>query len=94
MKVVLLIEKIALRAFWVPPQLRTGDRVGETIQQRIDRVTNELLEEDFASYDLIHDDFGTAPGDWGVSLDDIETGGYFANHGVVGGFPLARAMPN
>lgn len=87
-------EELALRAFWVPPQLRTGDRVGETIQQRIDRVTNELLEEDFASYDLIHDDFGTAPGDWGVSLDDIETGGYFANHGVAGGFPLARAMPN
>ncbi len=86
-------EEFQTRAFWVPPELRTNiDRAGETIEQRIDRVTDELLEKDFTAYDILHDDFKTRAGDWGVAMDEVDMN-FFRNHGVAGGFPVASAMP-
>tara|TARA_B100000161_G_scaffold23714_1_gene14053 strand:- start:4399 stop:17130 length:12732 start_codon:yes stop_codon:yes gene_type:complete len=87
-------EEFATRAFWIPPALRTNlDRIDEDIDARIERVTNELLEEDFTAYDILHDDFKTRQGDWGVAVEDAN-GIFFKNHGVAGGFPVASAMPN
>ena len=86
-------EEFQTRAFWVPPELRSNiDRAGETIEQRINRVTDELLEKDFTAYDILHDDFKTRAGDWGVAMDEVDMN-FFRNHGVAGGFPVASAMP-
>ena len=90
-------EELALRAQWTPPQLRTNivDGKPETIRERISRVKAEMMDMDATAYDLIHDDFGTRKGEWGITIDESEANGnWFANHGVAGGFPLASVMPN
>jgi hypothetical protein len=87
-------EELTLRARWVPPQLRTDiDGKPESIREKIDRVTEEMLEMDAAAYDLIHDDFGTRRGDWGISKQEANDH-WGKAHSLAGGFPVASAMPN
>ena len=90
-------EELALRALWTPPQLRTDIVNGkpETLRERIARVKRELLDMDAVAYDLLHDEFSTRGGDWGVGqvAEGTENGNWFASHGVAGGFPLATVMP-
>ena len=90
-------EELALRALWTPPQLRTDIVNGkpETLRERIARVKRELMDMDAVAYDLLHDEFSTRGGDWGVGqiAEGTENGNWFAAHGVAGGFPLATVMP-
>ncbi|MEC8306703.1 MAG: hypothetical protein VXZ72_02455 [Chlamydiota bacterium] len=91
---VLNAEELKLRARWVPPQLRTDiDAKPESIREKIARVKKEMLDMEAAAYDLIHDDFGTRRGDWGISKADANNR-WGKTHSLAGGFPVASAMPN
>lgn len=91
---VLNAEELELRARWVPPQLRTDiDAKPESIREKIARVKKEMLDMEAAAYDLIHDDFGTRRGDWGISKADANNR-WGKTHSLAGGFPVASAMPN
>ncbi len=77
----------------VPQELYTNpDTPFLSIQEAIEQAQREMLDLTQTDYDMIHDDFGTRPGQWSVPAN-WEDGRFFAFAGAAGGFPLATILP-
>lgn len=77
----------------VPQELYTNpDTPFLSISEAIEQAQRDMLDLSQTDYDMIHDDFGTRPGQWSVPAN-WEDGRFFAFSGAAGGFPLATILP-
>jgi len=78
----------------VPSELFTNpDKQLMTIDEAIIQAQHEMIEMDTNAYNMIHDDYGTLAGMWGIPAN-YEPGRWFEDVGAAGGFPLATILPS